>query len=112
MLQVEVCDHWHSGGRCEASTPNVVVAAHPTPPADGETLQRALQVQNYQQETQRGAAQGAGGGTRLDRRFGGGGVLSESCQVLLLFYRTSLHADFTVKLRPAAHCKHLCSVLN
>lgn len=81
MLQVEVCDHGHSGGQCEASTPNVVMAAHPTPPADGETLPRALQVQNHQQETQRGAAQGAGGGTGLDRRWGGG-FLFRSCQVL------------------------------
>ncbi len=55
-LQVEVRDHKYPGGGCEASSPHVVMAVHSSPPANGETLQRALQSQNHQQETQRGAA--------------------------------------------------------
>ena len=65
-LQVEVRDHRHPGGGCEAPSPHVVMAAHSHPPADGETLQRAVQDQNHQQETQRGAAQGPTGGTGLN----------------------------------------------
>lgn len=69
MLQVEVCDHGHCGGQCEASAPHVVMAAHSLPPADGKALQRAVQDQNHQQETKRGAAQGTRGGTGLNGIF-------------------------------------------
>lgn len=62
-LQVEVCDHKHSGGWCKASAPHVVMAAHSPSPADGKMLQRAVQDQNHQQETKWGAAQRTRGGT-------------------------------------------------
>lgn len=47
-LQVEVRDHWHPGGGCEASTPHVVMAAHSPSPTDGKMLPKALQEQNHQ----------------------------------------------------------------
>lgn len=65
-LQVEVRDHRHPGGGCEAPSPHVVMAAHSPSPTDGKTLPRALQDQNHKQETQRGAAQGTRGGGRAE----------------------------------------------
>lgn len=64
-LQVEVRHHRHTGDRCKASSPHVVMAAHSPPPADGKTLSRALQDQTHQQETQRRASQSTRGGTDL-----------------------------------------------
>lgn len=58
---MEICYHGDPGGEREATSPYVVMAAHSPSPADGQTVQRAVQDQNHQQETQRGAAQTAGG---------------------------------------------------
>ena len=52
QFQVELCDHKHPGGGCEATSPHVVMATHSPAPTDDKVLQRALQDQDHQQEAQ------------------------------------------------------------